>query len=177
MKKYIEALLQYGLDKKLVDLMDLVYTRNQLLDLMQIEGYDPAEVEPISASLEEILKNLLDDAAERGLIPENTVTYRDLFDTRIMGILTPPPSVVIRRFGELYREHPKKATDFFYDFSCNYRIDCRNRRQIPRLGGNHLFRAYAPCDLFSVRTCNRSSIPRTKAFGNTQTRGETTLYC
>ncbi len=129
MKKYIEALLQYGLEKKLVDPRDLIYTRNQLLDLLKLEGYDPAEVAPVEASLEEILKNLLDDAAERGLLPENTITYRDLFDTRIMGILTPAPSVVIDRFNALYKEDPQKATDFFYDFSCNtdyirrYRIE------------------------------------------------------
>ena len=129
MKRYIEALLQYALDKKLVDPRDLIYTRNQLLDLLQLEGYDPSEVAPAKASLEEILKNILDDAAARGLLPENSIAYRDLFDTRIMGLLTPAPSVVIDRFNELYKESPQKATDFFYDFSCNtdyirrYRIE------------------------------------------------------
>ena len=119
MRRYIDALLQYGLDKKLVDPRDLIYTRNQLLDLMQLEGYDPSEVTPANAALEEILKVLLDDAAERRLLPEYTVTYRDLFDTRIMGLLTPPPSVLIDRFNPFYKEDPLKATDFFYDFSCN----------------------------------------------------------
>ncbi|MBQ7095720.1 MAG: UDP-glucose--hexose-1-phosphate uridylyltransferase [Clostridia bacterium] len=129
MKRYIEALLQYGIEKNLLDPRDLIYTRNQLLDLLQMEGYDPASVTPVNASLEEILKALLDDAAERGLLKENTITYRDLFDTRIMGLLTPAPSAVIDRFNALYQESPEKATDYFYDFSCNtdyirrYRIE------------------------------------------------------
>lgn len=119
MKKYVEALLGYGVEKGLVDQRDVIYVRNQLLDLLQLEGYDAKEVEPADASLEEILKALLDHAAEKGLMPDNTVTYRDLFDTRIMGLLTPRPSWVADRFWALYEEDPQKATDFFYDFSQN----------------------------------------------------------
>jgi UDPglucose--hexose-1-phosphate uridylyltransferase len=119
MKKYIEGLLHYGVKTGLIDEWDTVYTRNQLLDLLQLEGYDPAEVVAADCSLEQLLAALLDDAAARGLLPDNTVTYRDLFDTRIMGLLTPRPSWVIDRFWSLYREDPKKATDFFYDFSQN----------------------------------------------------------
>lgn len=119
MKRYIEGLLNYAVKTGLVDERDVICTRNQLLDLLQLEGYDPAEVEAADCSLEELLAALLDDAAARGLLPENTVTYRDLFDTRIMGMLTPRPSWVIDRFWALYREDPQKATDFFYDFSQN----------------------------------------------------------
>ena len=119
MKKYIECLLRYGVEKGLLDTRDVIYIRNQLLDLMQMEGYDAEDVTPADASLEETLAALLDHAAERGLLPDNTVTYRDLFDTRIMGLLTPRPSWVIDRFWSLYEEDPKKATEFYYDFSRN----------------------------------------------------------
>ncbi len=119
MEKYIEGLLNYAVKSGLLDERDTIYTRNQLLDLLQLEGYNPAEVAAADLSLEELLAALLDDAAARGLLPDNTVTYRDLFDTRIMGLLTPRPSWVIDRFWALYKEDPQKATDFFYDFSRN----------------------------------------------------------
>ena len=63
--------------------------------------------------LSEILSDMTDYAAEHGLIPENTNVYRDLFDTKIMGILTPAPSVVRAKFTDLYVKNPKKATDFY----------------------------------------------------------------
>lgn len=117
MKKYIEGLLQYAINNGLLDRRDLVFTRNQLLDLLELEGYDADTVQPADCTLEELLKALLNNALERGLIPENSVTCRDLFDTRIMGLLTPKPSWVIDRFTLLYRHSPEKATDFFYRFS------------------------------------------------------------
>ncbi len=119
MKRHIENLLGYAVQKGLLDPRDVIFARNQLLDAMKMEGYDPSEVVPADCSLEECLSALLDDAAERGLLPDNTVTYRDLFDTRLMGILTPRPSWVIDRFWSLYKEDPKKATEFYYDFSRN----------------------------------------------------------
>ncbi len=119
MKKYIENLLAYAVEKNLAEERDVIYLRNQILDLLQMEGYDPAEVTPAETSLEETLAAVLDYAADKGLLPDNTVTYRDLFDTRLMGLLTPRPSWVIDRFWSLYKEDPKKATAFFYDFSRN----------------------------------------------------------
>jgi galactose-1-phosphate uridylyltransferase family 2 len=79
-----------------------------------------------AASLPDVLSELTDFAYDKGLIPENTVTYRDLFDTKLMGCLTPRPSEVIRQFESLYAQSPRAATDWFYGFCCdtNYiRID------------------------------------------------------
>lgn len=63
-----------------------------------------------------LLDRLCDEAYSRGLIPENSVTFRDLFDTRLMGILTPRPSRVQKRFRQLYAQSPRLATDGFYRF-------------------------------------------------------------
>ena len=117
MKQYVEGLLEYAKKTELVDPRDVIYVRNQLLDLLQMEGYDPAEVTPAALPLEQLLAALLDYAAENGLLEDNTVTYRDLFDARIMGLLTPRPSWVIDRFWDLYKQDPCAATDFFYAFS------------------------------------------------------------
>ena len=110
----ISALVQYGLDKKLIEPCDKAFIINQLLATLQLDSFEPAEVRPMA--LEQILKELTDDAVHRGII-EDDITSRDLYDTRLMGILTPVPREVRRKFEELYAEKPKAATDWFYKFS------------------------------------------------------------
>ena len=110
----ISALVQYGLDKKLIDPCDKAFIINQLLTPQQLNSFEPAEVR--SMPLEQILKGLTDDAVNRGII-EDDITSRDLHDTRLMGILTPLPREVRSKFDALYAESPKAATDWFYRFS------------------------------------------------------------
>ena len=62
------------------------------------------------------MKDLLDWAVENGRIEDDT-TSRDLFDTELMGRLTPRPSQVIRAFRTRYEESPEAATDWYYQFS------------------------------------------------------------
>ena len=110
----ITALVQYGLDKKLIEPCDKAFIINQLLTPQQLDSFEPAEVRTMS--LEQILKGLTDDAVNKGII-EDDITSRDLYDTRIMGILTPMPREVRNKFEELYAQSPKAATDWFYKFS------------------------------------------------------------
>ena len=110
----ISALVQYGLDRKLIEPCDKAFIINQLLTPQQLDSFEPAEVRPMP--LEQILKAMTDDAVNRGIISDDT-TSRDLFDTKLMGILTPPPREVRRKFETLYSENPKAATDWFYKFS------------------------------------------------------------
>ena len=111
----IQALVDYGVEKELIAAEDAVWARNRMLDALGLEGFEPTG-EAAGQSLEAILGAILDDAAARGLI-DGGVTSRDLLDTRLMGILTPRPSEVIARFGELRAESPEKATDWYYRFS------------------------------------------------------------
>ncbi|MBE6933457.1 MAG: UDP-glucose--hexose-1-phosphate uridylyltransferase [Ruminococcaceae bacterium] len=90
---------------------------NRLLELLQKDDYVPSD-EPQTEDLEEILTALLDYACEKGIC-ENNITARDLFDTKIMGALTPMPREVIRTFQEKYAENPVAATDWYYKFSCD----------------------------------------------------------
>lgn len=118
----IRRLVAYGRKTGLVPPEDEIYTMNRLLELFLLEEPEedaPSEVAVEEKELEDILKGLLDYACEQGMIKENSVAYRDLFDTRIMSVLVPRPSEVIRRFRELYRESPVKATDYYYKFSCD----------------------------------------------------------
>ena len=114
----IAQLVQYGKEKGLVAKEDGIYTINRLLEILHLDEYKETVCEE-EMKLEDILAQIMDWAYENGVMQENSVVYRDLFDTKLMGALVPAPSVVIKKFRELYKESPKKATDFYYDFSCN----------------------------------------------------------
>lgn len=115
MDTLISELVGYGLEKGLIEEADRVYVINRLLELFELTDYVKSEKE--IRPLADILSDMTDYAAAKRLIPEDTITYRDLFDTKIMGILTPVPSVVRRKFKELYVDNPKAATDYYYKFS------------------------------------------------------------
>lgn len=129
MNTTIEQLVKYAIDRELILQEDKIYITNALLELFHIEDYIEQKKEYKEIILEDILKRLLDYAFEQGLIPDNSIVERDLFDTKIMGILTPRPSQIIDRFWKTYQESPKAATDYFYQFSMNtdyirtYRIE------------------------------------------------------
>lgn len=115
MERYIAALLDYGCEQGLIAAEDRIYVRNQLLDLFGMDSYE--ETDGGKLPLEEILSGMLAYAYEKGILPSDDIVTKDAFDTRIMGLLTPRPSQVIRTFEENYRESPEKATDEYYRFS------------------------------------------------------------
>ena len=122
----IAALVQYALDKGLMEECDRTWAENRVLGALGISEYERPETIPVM-ELEEILKTLLDDAEARGVI-SGGVTERDLLDTELMGRLTPRPSQVIAQFREKLADSPKAATDWFYglcqdtDYIRRYRI-------------------------------------------------------
>ena len=116
----IKALVEYGVHTGLIEAEDMIYTRNRLLEALCEEDYADEEAEQ-SENLALLLDGLCDEAVKRGII-EDGATSRDLFDTKLMGLLTPRPSDVNRTFRALYKESPEKATDWFYKLcsDCNY---------------------------------------------------------
>ena len=113
----IQQLVNYGLDTGLILPDDEIYIRNQLLMTMQLDSFTEPEGDICYTDLESILKTLVDDAVARGVCEDNS-TARDLFDTKLMGVLTPRPSIVRANFEERYEsEGPQAATDWFYKFS------------------------------------------------------------
>lgn len=112
----IKKLVEYGIQTGLTPESERIYTTNLLLDLFHEDSYEDLPVETDSLDLEEILKNLLDEAVKRELI-EDSVVYRDLFDTRLMNCLLPRPSQVHATFWEKYSVSPQEATAYYYKFS------------------------------------------------------------
>ncbi len=113
----IRDLVRYGIQSGLLDEDDRIYTTNELLELFGLSEYEEPPELPAQTDLEGILSNLLDYAAQKGLLTENSVVYRDLFDTKIMGLLTPRPHEVTKTFRKLYQNSPCEATDYFYKLS------------------------------------------------------------
>ena len=96
---------------------DEIYTINQYLEVFRLDEYEDPDIEGEEIILPEILDRLTDTAYDRYIIKSEDIVTRDLFDTKLMGILTPKPSQVIKEFRTYYEESPKKATEFFYEFS------------------------------------------------------------
>ncbi len=112
----IRQLVDYGVRTGLLEACDRAYAVNALLEELKLDSYtDPGDVS--EAPLPDILTALMDDAHARGVLPEDSIVYRDLFDTALMGRLTPRPSEVNRRFAALYAQSPEAATDWYYAFS------------------------------------------------------------
>ncbi|MEE0959737.1 MAG: galactose-1-phosphate uridylyltransferase, partial [Lachnospiraceae bacterium] len=112
----IKKLVTYGLESGLISKDDVIYTTNMLLDLLDLDEYEEPIEEYSNVDLESTLKELLDYAVAENII-EDSVVYRDLFDTKLMNTMVKRPSEVIREFKELYEVSPKMATNFYYKFS------------------------------------------------------------
>ena len=117
--KAVAKLADYALRTGLIAECERVWAINTILDVLKLDSYTEPERtwEPEAVELAPVLEELLDDAYERGVLTENSVVYRDLFDTELMGRLTPRPREVCASFQALYKEDPKKATDWYYTFS------------------------------------------------------------
>ena len=122
----IKKLITYGCERGLIEPLDVTYCTNRLLEALGIEDYDEPEESFGNVDLDETLEELLSYAVEQGLC-EDSVVFRDLFDTKLMGCITPPPSVVNARFAEDMEKSSEAATDRYYKFSCDTNYIRRGR--------------------------------------------------
>ena len=120
----IRKLVVYGIKTGLVPEEDKIYTTNRLLELFEldeladVDEQTEQEIEKTEAEdLEGILGSMMDYAYEKGILKENSVVYRDLFDTKLMGCLTPMPREIIAEFERRYKKSPEEATDWYYQYS------------------------------------------------------------
>ncbi len=112
----IKKLVEYGVQTGLTPECERIYTTNLLLEIFNEDNYEDTEIPAGSIDLEPVLKALLDEAVNRGIIEDNIV-YRDLLDTKIMNCLLPRPAQIQRDFQEKYNISPKDATDYYYKLS------------------------------------------------------------
>ena len=114
----IKALAQYGANAGLIQEEDRVCAINRILEVMQLDTYEDVEISFLEkAELQDILAVLIDDAQSRGLLQSESIAGRDLFDTKLMGALTPMPREIIHAFFEQYQNKPSDATDYYYKLS------------------------------------------------------------
>lgn len=115
-EKSIQELIQYGIEKELITSEDEIFLRNQLMDLLQLSAWETPALPEVLPTIDEILDKLVSYAAEKGIITDSNAA-RDLFDTRIMGLLTERPHTVNRSFFAAYHRSPEEATDWYYQYS------------------------------------------------------------
>ncbi len=113
--KSVRKLVCYGLEKNFFKERDTVYITNKILEILKLDGIS-CEENFTNINLEETLEELLCYAVSQGII-EDSIVYKDLFDTALMGAMLPRPSEVTDKFYSLYKTSPKAATDFYYTFS------------------------------------------------------------
>ena len=132
----IKKLVTYGIETGLISEEERIYSTNLILDVLKLDDYEEPQEGYKNVELQPVLKELLDFAVEKGLI-EDSVVYRDLFDTRLMNCLMPRPSQVIKIFKEKYAVSPKEATDYYYklsqdsDYIRRYRV-CRDMKWVTK---------------------------------------------
>ena len=135
----ILELAEYGVVTGLVEKEDKVYTINRLMELLEVDDIEDAVFEEFAkrpamtqesaeAVLEDILEDMMAYAYEQGIMKENSIVYKDLFDTKIMGCLVARPSEIRAKFKNLYEnESAQAATDYFYKLSCDSNYIRRQR--------------------------------------------------
>ena len=116
--KNIGELVAYAQRTGIIDKRDEIWATNRLLEVLGVDEYEECEITE-TRPLEEILSDLINYAGEKGIIDSTSIVSRDLFDTKLMGAITPAPSVIADKFEALYKCSPKDATDWYYDFSQN----------------------------------------------------------
>ena len=114
----IKELVNYALEHNLIKKEDEAFATAAVMERLELSDFAPEDITE-SRPLNEILDGICDYAVKAGIIKEDSVVYRDLFDTSIMGIFVDRPSSVIKNFEKLYRSSPKEATDYFYRLSCD----------------------------------------------------------
>lgn len=113
----VSKLVTYALRTGLIEACEVIWATNTILDILKLDTYTNPGQEWGEIDLASVLDELMDDAYARGVLEENSVVYRDLFDTELMGRLTPRPAQVIGTFESLCTEDPQKATDWYYKLS------------------------------------------------------------
>ena len=113
----ISKLATYALRTGLIEACEYAWAINSILDVLKLDSYTDPGQDWGEIDLPAVLDELMDDAYARGVLSENSIVYRDLFDTELMGRLTPRPAQVVGKFQALYAEAPVKATDWYYQFS------------------------------------------------------------
>ena len=118
MDREIQALVTYALDTGLIEPCERMWAVNTLLEALGLDSYtEPETPAERPVELTAVLTALMNDAHDRGVLKEDSVVYRDLFDTMLMGRLTPRPAQVIDKFRALYAQSPETATNWYYQFS------------------------------------------------------------
>lgn len=144
LQESIKKLVCYGIKEGLLPECERIYTTNLLLDLFDVDEFTDPEIDESNLVLDDILSDMLDYAVENGLC-EDSIVYKDLFDTKIMNCLMPRPAQVQNTFNSLYEKSPETATKYFYNLSCK-----SNYIRTTRVAKNVCWKTETPYGTFDI---------------------------
>ena len=127
--KNIKKLVKYGMDSALIRPEDKIFMINQYLEIFGIDEYDDPDIHGEEIFLPDVLEQLTEEAFERKIIDSDDIVTKDLFDTKLMGVMVSCPSEIKRTFYSYYKESPQSATDYFYKLSQDSNYIRRDRIQ------------------------------------------------
>ncbi|MDQ0361714.1 UDP-glucose--hexose-1-phosphate uridylyltransferase [Breznakia pachnodae] len=130
MNKYIDAFIDYGLQHHLIHKEDEIYTRNRMLEILDYQEYEPSNLKE-SYDLSQILDELYSSMIKRGLLEEGN-KHKERWESLLVDLLVPKPSMVIHKFGELYKENPRTATDYYYHLAMDSNYIQRDRLHLDK---------------------------------------------
>ena len=130
MNKYIDAFIDYGLQHHLIYKEDEIYTRNRILEILDYQEYEPSDFKG-NYNLSQILDELYSSMINRGLLEEGNKN-KELWESLLVDLLVPKPSMVIHKFGELYKENPRTATDYYYRLAMDSNYIQRDRLRLDK---------------------------------------------
>ena len=112
----VQKLIDYAVKNELITTDDVFVVRNRFMEILQLSDWAESSAKCESETIDELLSPLIEYACENSIIGD-TSNSRDLFDTKIMGVLTPMPREVIAEFSRRYKQSPREATDWYFEFS------------------------------------------------------------
>lgn len=113
----IQKLIQYSIDKKLIEKEDEVLIRNRILETLKLEDYIKYDVEVIDKYPCDILNRITKWARENGRLEQDMLVYEDLLNSKIMGQIIQRPSYIRKKFFDIYEDSRENATNSFYEFA------------------------------------------------------------
>lgn len=113
---YINQLIDYGINNKLLESDDIYYAVNKILKILDLTSFKREKNEEMPV-FNEIMENIINYAIEKKVLKSSTIAAKDAFEAMIVDSLLPRPSELNRIFYQKYKTGPMTATNYFHDFS------------------------------------------------------------
>lgn len=126
--QHLTSLIQKATEAELIEKIDQIYVRNQIMNLLHLESFPSNVADLTSHSIPDLLEKIVDYAVDNSVI-EDVFDDKEILTANIMNCFVARPSVVNETFNCRYEQSPEAATNYFYHLSKNSNYVQMNRIQ------------------------------------------------